>query len=285
MENRISKRNVALVEKCVMSTIGIKGLFDAMPDCRHTLHIFSKPSAFYKSALKTPFSAVIFSLSALRTERRTGLSSLTELAINYPHMRRLVIADDDAEARLISALSPLPLDGVISKASSLDVLQDALFTSLNSARRTTERTDNLWELHQNCMLSPTEREILRFMSNGYSMPQIAVQLERNIKTIRAHKFNVMSKLGVSSDAGLLDAADILLYLRAGDATALQHRVWPAPDAACLFGESGGQARYWHTSTQVADVSSAILSGVMRTALCVAPAAGNTSSYPFREMSQ
>lgn len=135
MENRISKRNVALVEKCVMSTIGIKGLFDAMPDCRHTLHIFSKPSAFYKAALKTPFSAVIFSLSALRTERRTGLSSLTELAINYPHMRRLVIADDDAEARLISALSPLPLDGVISKASPLDVLQDALFTSLNSARR------------------------------------------------------------------------------------------------------------------------------------------------------
>ncbi|EBH5626224.1 bgl operon transcriptional regulator BglJ, partial [Salmonella enterica] len=50
MENRISKRNVALVEKCVMSTIGIKGLFDAMPDCRHTLHIFSKPSAFYKAA-------------------------------------------------------------------------------------------------------------------------------------------------------------------------------------------------------------------------------------------
>lgn len=53
MENRISKRNVALVEKCVMSTIGIKGLFDAMPDCRHTLHIFSKPSTFYKAALKT----------------------------------------------------------------------------------------------------------------------------------------------------------------------------------------------------------------------------------------
>ncbi|KJT45710.1 DNA-binding transcriptional activator BglJ [Salmonella enterica subsp. enterica serovar Heidelberg str. 75-3547] len=43
-----------------MSTIGIKGLFDAMPDCRHTLHIFSKPSAFYKAALTTPFSAVIF---------------------------------------------------------------------------------------------------------------------------------------------------------------------------------------------------------------------------------
>ncbi len=46
----------ALVEKCVMSTIiGIKGLFDAMPDCRHTLHIFQNHPAFYKAALKTPF--------------------------------------------------------------------------------------------------------------------------------------------------------------------------------------------------------------------------------------
>ncbi|AID26838.1 transcriptional regulator [Salmonella bongori serovar 48:z41:-- str. RKS3044] len=205
-----------------MSNIGIKELFDATPDCQHTLHIFSKPSMFHKAALKTSFSAVIFSLSALRTERRTGLTCLMEMAINYPHIRRLVIADDDVEARLISALSPLPLDGVISKSSPLDVLQDALFTALNGTRRMPERTDNLWELHQNCMLSPTEREILRFMSNGYSMPQIAVQLERNIKTIRAHKFNVMSKLGVSSDAGLLDAADILLYLRAGDSTTLQH---------------------------------------------------------------
>ncbi|AGR61779.1 TPA: DNA-binding transcriptional activator BglJ [Salmonella bongori] len=222
MENRISKRNVALVEKCAMSNIGIKELFDATPDCQHTLHIFSKPSVFHKAALKTSFSAVIFSLSALRTERRTGLTCLMEMAINYPHIRRLVITDDDVEARLISALSPLPLDGVISKSSPLDVLQDALFTALNGTRRMPERTDNLWELHQNCMLSPTEREILRFMSNGYSMPQIAVQLERNIKTIRAHKFNVMSKLGVSSDAGLLDAADILLYLRAGDSTTLQH---------------------------------------------------------------
>lgn len=32
--------------------------------------------------------------------------NLSELAENYPGMRRLVIADDDVEARLISALSP-----------------------------------------------------------------------------------------------------------------------------------------------------------------------------------
>ena len=136
--------------------------------------------------------------------------SLIELAENYPGMRRLVIADDDVEARLISALSPSPLDGVLSKANSLPALQEALFTALSGTRRISESNSNLWYLNQSRMLSPTEREILRFMSCGYSMPQIATELARNIKTIRAHKFNVMSKLGVNSDASLLHAADILL---------------------------------------------------------------------------
>ncbi len=216
MESRIIKRNVALVEKCTMSSVGINSLFNTMPDDQYKLHLFSSQPTFSQAMLKMSFSAVIFSLSAIRSDRRAGLAYLTELAINFPRIRRVVIADDDAEARLIGSLSPLPLDGVVSKASSLTVLQDALFTALSSPGRGTEGTKNHWYINQSRMLSPTEREILRFMSNGYSMPQIAVQLERNIKTIRAHKFNVMSKLGVSSDAGLLDAADILLYLRAGE---------------------------------------------------------------------
>ena len=216
MESRIIKRNVALVEKCTMSSVGINSLFNTMPDDQYKLHLFSSQPTFSQAMLKMSFSAVIFSLSAIRSDRRAGLAYLTELAINFPRIHRVVIADDDAEARLIGSLSPLPLDGVVSKASSLTVLQDALLTALSSPSRGTESTKNQWYINQSRMLSPTEREILRFMSNGYSMPQIAAQLERNIKTIRAHKFNVMSKLGVSSDAGLLDAADILLYLRAGE---------------------------------------------------------------------
>ncbi len=57
-----------------------------------------------------------FLFSAMRGERREGLSCLTELAIKFPRTRRLVIADDDIEARLIGSLSPSPLDGVLSKS-------------------------------------------------------------------------------------------------------------------------------------------------------------------------
>ncbi|HAX7441681.1 TPA: DNA-binding transcriptional activator BglJ, partial [Escherichia coli] len=97
-----------------------------------------------------------------------------------------------------------------------------LFLSLNGVRQATDRLNNQWYINQSRTLSPTEREILRFMSRGYSMTQIAEQLKRNIKTIRAHKFNVMSKLGVSSDAGLLEAADILLCMRHCEASNVLH---------------------------------------------------------------
>lgn len=98
----------------------------------------------------------------------------------------------------------------------------SLFLSLNGVRQATDRLNNQWYINQSRTLSPTEREILRFMSRGYSMTQIAEQLKRNIKTIRAHKFNVMSKLGVSSDAGLLEAADILLCMRHCEASNVLH---------------------------------------------------------------
>lgn len=222
MENRSAKRNVALVEKCFMSRIGIQSLFNADAENQYKLHLFSTREEFQQGITTTAFSAVIFSLSSIRKDRRMGLQCLTELAANFPRMRRLVIADDDVEARLIGALSPSPLDGVLSKASTIPKLQEALFSALSDARRLNETSSNLWYLNQSRMLSPTEREILRFMSHGYSMPQIAVELERNIKTIRAHKFNVMSKLGVNSDAGLLNAADILLFLRNGDVKPTLH---------------------------------------------------------------
>ncbi|KDM57290.1 hypothetical protein AF34_00067 [Enterobacter hormaechei subsp. hoffmannii] len=89
---------------------------------------------------------------------------------------------------------------------------EGLETLLSETHHVNDYVYNHWCVSQHRMLSPTERAILRYMSSGFSIPEIAAQLERNIKTIRAHKFNAMVKLGVNSDVGLLDAADILAHL-------------------------------------------------------------------------
>ncbi|TMQ91909.1 LuxR C-terminal-related transcriptional regulator, partial [Escherichia coli] len=83
----------------------------------------------------------------------------------------------------------------------------------NGVRHATDALTNQWYINPSRTLIPTERDILSIMSRGYSMTQIDEQFNRNIKTIRAHKFNGMSKLGLRSYAGLLEAADILLCVR------------------------------------------------------------------------
>lgn len=216
MDKTGSTRHIAVIENCAMSAVGLEHLF-ALPTLSHyQLHMFSEFDSFKKALPHVSFFSLIYSLSDAREERRNCLASLRELAFTHNHIQRIILAADEMEARLISHLSPSRLHGVVSKSVSLDRLQEELLVLLSETLHINDNMLNHWYKSQNRMLSPTERAILRYMSCGFSIPEIAAQLERNIKTIRAHKFNAMVKLGVNSDVGLLDAADILTHLPARD---------------------------------------------------------------------
>ncbi|WJD50832.1 MULTISPECIES: DNA-binding transcriptional activator BglJ [unclassified Enterobacter] len=195
-----------------MSEIGLSHLFSTSALSMYKLHFFKDYPSFEAAALKMPFFSVIFSLSGLRAERIDCLKSLLKLAKGYPSAQRIVLAQDDTEVRLMSLLSPSSLHGIISKTLAIGLLQEQLSILLNNTHRLNQNVINDWYVSKNNGLSPTERAILHYMTYGYSMPEIAHYLSRNIKTVRAHKFNAMTKLGVHSDAGLLDAADILMHI-------------------------------------------------------------------------
>lgn len=214
METNASGRDIAVVEQCTMSAAGLEHLFALAPFSEYRLHIFKNFSSFKTALLHTPFFSVIYSLSDAREERRNCLASLRELALSHSGIQRIILAADDAEARLISQLAPSRLHGIISKSASLVELQKLLIILLSETERVNNNAFAHWQGSLSRMLSPTERAILRHLSAGLSIPEIAQQLDRNIKTVRAHKYNAMVKLGVSSDVGLLDAADILGHLPA-----------------------------------------------------------------------
>ncbi|HFT7527210.1 DNA-binding transcriptional activator BglJ [Enterobacter mori] len=199
-----------------MSAVGLQHIFALPAFSSYQVHLFSRFDSFKEALSQTAFYLVIYSLSDAREERRNCLASLRDLMFSHGNIQRIVLASDDVEARLICHLSPARLHGIISKSVSLEQLIQGIVTFLNETHRVNDNMYNHWYVNQNRMLSPTERAILRYMSSGYSIPEIATQLERNIKTIRAHKFNAMVKLGVNSDVGLLDAADILAHLPARD---------------------------------------------------------------------
>lgn len=214
MEETAATRHIAVIENCVMSAVGLQHIFALPAFSSYQVHLFSRFDSFKEALSQTAFYSVIYSLSDAREERRNCLASLRDLMFSHGNIQRIVLASDDVEARLICHLSPARLHGIISKSVSLEQLIEGMVTFLNETHRVNDNMYNHWYVNQNRMLSPTERAILRYMSSGYSIPEIATQLERNIKTIRAHKFNAMVKLGVNSDVGLLDAADILAHLPA-----------------------------------------------------------------------
>ena len=55
-------------------------------------------------------------------------------------------------------------------------------------------------------LTPREREILKLLAEGNSVKEIAVLLDLSVKTIEAHKFNLMRKLDIHNKAQLVTYA-------------------------------------------------------------------------------
>ena len=55
-------------------------------------------------------------------------------------------------------------------------------------------------------LTPREREILKLLAEGNSVKEIAVLLNLSVKTVEAHKFNLMRKLDIHNKAQLVTYA-------------------------------------------------------------------------------
>ncbi|HVZ60391.1 MAG TPA: response regulator transcription factor [Terriglobales bacterium] len=55
-------------------------------------------------------------------------------------------------------------------------------------------------------LTPREREVLKMLAEGNSVKEIAVMLGLSVKTVEAHKFNLMRKLDIHNKAQLVTYA-------------------------------------------------------------------------------
>jgi DNA-binding NarL/FixJ family response regulator len=55
-------------------------------------------------------------------------------------------------------------------------------------------------------LTPREREVIKMLAEGNSVRQIAGILGLSVKTVEAHKFNLMRKLNIHNKAQLVTYA-------------------------------------------------------------------------------
>jgi DNA-binding NarL/FixJ family response regulator len=55
-------------------------------------------------------------------------------------------------------------------------------------------------------LTPREKEVLKMLAEGNSVKEVACQLNLSVKTVEAHKFNLMRKLDIHNKAQLVQYA-------------------------------------------------------------------------------
>jgi DNA-binding NarL/FixJ family response regulator len=69
-----------------------------------------------------------------------------------------------------------------------------------------KRTDRLPRGATKSMITPRQREVLKLISEGLTMKEIAAELEISTRTAESHKYEMMEALGVSTTADLIKYA-------------------------------------------------------------------------------
>ena len=144
-----------------------------------------------------------------------GLEATRQIIHDYPKVKVLILSMYDNEEYIRNSLAHGAMGYILKDASAAELL-DAIRavnrgeTILSPAvtRLVVEnylRWGDLKKDNNADGLSPREREVLQLIAEGYSNKQIAEILCISIKTVQAHRMNLMSKLG------LHDRADLIKY--------------------------------------------------------------------------
>jgi two-component system response regulator NreC len=153
-------------------------------------------------------------LMDLTMPKTDGLNAIQELKRRFPKTKVLVLTVHKDEELIMATLN-LGVDGYALKDSTYAELMVAIKSVLSGKPyicpgisekvikgyldgRRTLRTSNPW-----MTLTPREREVLKLIAEGYKNREIAGYLSISPKTVEAHRSNLMKKLNISTNAGLV----------------------------------------------------------------------------------
>lgn len=131
-----------------------------------------------------------------------GLPLLHAIREARPELRTIVYTSSDNPCLMQASLEE-GVDGYISKANSPELVIDALSMVAAGNRFVDPMIDlRAAETHAWNKLTLGERSVLIELVNGRSLQEIAFSTDRSYKTVTAHKYNALRKLGLRSNSDL-----------------------------------------------------------------------------------
>lgn len=106
------------------------------------------------------------------------------------------VLKDSPAGHLVAAIRDVHRGGSYLSPRMLSQLVDDFRTRM----KTSERVPRF------ATLTPREKEVLKMLAEGNSVKEVACQLNLSVKTVEAHKFNLMRKLDIHNKAQLVQYA-------------------------------------------------------------------------------
>ena len=133
---------------------------------------------------------------AASIERVFEAMSDHEVFISGPGARCVVTRVGSSEKNGLGAIREVHRGGSYLSPRMLSQLVDDFRSRIKSANR----------LPRFATLTTREREVLKMLAEGNSVKEIACDLNLSVKTVEAHKFNLMRKLDIHNKAQLVQYA-------------------------------------------------------------------------------
>ena len=209
----MAKIRVFLTDDHTLFRQGIKTLIDSEPDMEIVREAGNAIEAIALAAEAHP-DVVLMDIGM------AGLSSFEatrQIRKNRPETRILFLTMYDDEDYLVECMESGASGYVLKDSPALQLLNAAREVhrggSYLSPRMLSQLVDDFrsrvkstQRLPRFATLTPREKEVLKLLAEGNSVKEIACTLNLSVKTVEAHKFNLMRKLDIHNKAQLVQYA-------------------------------------------------------------------------------
>ena len=161
------------------------------------------------------YDVLIADYSLPRESAADGLTLIKRIQRQYPALKIIVFTMQD-NAAIIRVIVENAVAAVVSKRDTLShiaIALDRLRGGLTYQSPAIQALlDENWHALGGGALSDKELEVLRLFAAGMSMTEVAVKINRTVKTASAHKISSMRKIGARNDSELYTALRDLRFL-------------------------------------------------------------------------
>lgn len=213
----MTKINVVLADDHALVRNGIKAMLESDQDIQVIGEAGDGKEALVVAQKLHPDILVL----DIRMPNMTGLEAAARLGQISPHTKAVILSMHDSEEYVLEALGAGAYGYLLKDTDKVEFIKalkqvhggskyfsgavsnvlanHLLGTKPVVASRVTETED---QYH----LTKKEKEILRMVIDGKQNKQIAEALDKSVRTIETHRFNIMKKMGVNNAIDMVNKA-------------------------------------------------------------------------------